>query len=495
MKFTLVTFSLVASAVNASFEKISPLAYEPSSKVTDHNAIDLDQAALQNELSKSTDDGFQNARNIYENGGNSKSIAVVKLDIALSSQLTKGTEISGVNNDGETILGKSYGTYTEGVSSITVQYMTSDIQEKYVGCRVGDLTDINIDGCFANNGTLVIGQKTYGYTYDQNDDNNAGRTIQGFSTSAKDKMYECTNCPYDEYEKYYNYYGKHDYADVWVTSAFEGDSTEFKNGNADFSQYGYDGKTQAIKKGTAYMAIYMYVIRELEDAFDDCKDGCVDCNDDPVHAWDEGVAFYTGSTSAELLYALADKRCTNFKTCGTEGNDVSSDTSKVNYDIFTQFSKGQVGLLEGNCPVVAAAKEAVVNSMAIPLIQGALRYAYKVDRRMGGETEMAEGATFAAAILPRVHACSAADAKTIYDNMKVGASSTVFSDVKSAFENNYECMNISCEDVGGLFSVSEYEPDAGPCQGIKELGSVASSIPVTIFGGLASIAVGILALL
>ena len=83
-----------------------------------------------------------------------------------------------------------------------------------------------------------------------------------------------------------------------------------------------------IKKGTAYMTIWMYVIREMEDALDDCKEACTieDCNDDPVHAWDEGVAFYTGSLegsdgsgSGKLAYALADKRCANFKTCGDMG--------------------------------------------------------------------------------------------------------------------------------------------------------------------------------
>ena len=42
------------------------------------------------------------------------------------------------------------------------------------------------------------------------------------------------------------------------------------------------------------------------------------CNDDPVHAWDEAVAFYTGSipkstrTGGVLLYSLAQKRCQEF---------------------------------------------------------------------------------------------------------------------------------------------------------------------------------------
>ena len=89
-------------------------------------------------------------------------------------------------------------------------------------------------------------------------------------------------------------------------------------------------------------------IREFEDAIDDCKAGCVGgingvgatCNSlstAAVHAWDEGVAFYTGSregaaaggsTDGVLSYRLAEKRCANFKTCGPN-KDSLTGTSYV----------------------------------------------------------------------------------------------------------------------------------------------------------------------
>ena len=60
----------------------------------------------------------------------------------------------------------------------------------------------------------------------------------------------------------------------------------------------------------------MYVLREFEDAIDDCDVGSIDNNYGSAHAWDEGVAFYTGSLegqdgsgSGQMLHALADKRC------------------------------------------------------------------------------------------------------------------------------------------------------------------------------------------
>ena len=48
------------------------------------------------------------------------------------------------------------------------------------------------------------------------------------------------------------------------------------------------------------MNVWMYAVREFEDAIDDCTSCTSNCNEhstnsDSVHAWDEGVAFYTGS--------------------------------------------------------------------------------------------------------------------------------------------------------------------------------------------------------
>jgi hypothetical protein len=43
------------------------------------------------------------------------------------------------------------------------------------------------------------------------------------------------------------------------------------------------------------MNIWMAAVGEFEAAIADCKNSCVSCNDSPVHSWDKGVAFYTGS--------------------------------------------------------------------------------------------------------------------------------------------------------------------------------------------------------
>jgi len=248
--------------------------------------------------------------------------------------------------------------------------------------------------------------------------------------------------------------------------------TQFRNGNADFSKYSLEGKEQVIKKGTAYMSIFMYVIREFEDALDDCENRCMDCNYGSVHAWDEGVCFYTGSIEGQdgltddgkLLHQLADKRCGDYKTCGSTGTDLEG-TAKLNYDLFDLFAVGNFQLQSGNCAGARDTTKAITTKMYIPMIQGAMRYAYKVDKLQGGEKEKAEGAVFAAAVLPRVHAASPNAATTIYENLKVGASSTDYKAVKNAFESVYSEIGITCGDIGGLWNsgTKSYYQGMEPC--------------------------------
>jgi len=290
---------------------------------------------------------------------------------------------------------------------------------------------------------------------------------------------------------YYNYYGDFDYANKFVLAAINGQATGFTNtaGNMDFTGTDNTLRKECIKKGTAYMNAYMYALREFEDAIDDCKAGCANgvantgsgssgasCNSlstAAVHAWDEGVAFYTGSregpdvggnSNGVLSYRLAEKRCANFKTCGPN-HDSLTGTSYVNIELFKQFAIGAHSVFLGHCDAARPVVRKIAALGAIPLIQGTLRYAYKLNGGVGTDKERGEGAVFAAAIVPRVNFCSAADATTIMNHMKVGATSTSFAVVKAAFENNYACMEITCAEVGGYWysAMNKYYDGAEPC--------------------------------
>ena len=135
------------------------------------------------------------------------------------------------------------------------------------------------------------------------------------------------------------------------------------------------------------------------------------------------------------------------------------------------FPQGRDLLHEGRCSEVRAVVDQIVSITTVPLVQGTLRYAWKVgqiggvDNKPSDQTakNAAEGSTFAAAVLPLVHACDAAAAETVSDHMKFGAAvydkttgafvSGTKPDtaaVKAALESTYTCLGITCADVGGL---------------------------------------------
>jgi hypothetical protein len=204
----------------------------------------------------------------------------------------------------------------------------------------------------------------------------------------------------------------------------------------------------------------------MEDALDDCV------SDSGVHAWDEAVAFYTGSLERSnglgdgvLMYDLADKRCQDFNTCGSNGG-TTIGPSYINHEVIREFKDGQRKLMKGDCPGARENKERIVQLMLVPLIQGTLHFAYLQYTTDSGEKEESQGATFAASVLPYIHSCSVDDAMVIYENMKVGhETKTDFPAVKKSFENHYQCLGITCSDVGGVWDrvTRKYMANAAPC--------------------------------
>ena len=120
----------------------------------------------------------------------------------------------------------------------------------------------------------------------------------------------------------------------------------------------------------------------------------------------------------------------------------------MNVALFELFDYGRDWLQQGRCSSVRPLVDQIVSLMTVPLVQGALRYAYKNSKAgtdMATPKNAAEGATFSAAVLPLVHHCDAAAAATISDNLKFGlfpdggdavtARYSDFAAVKAAFED------------------------------------------------------------
>ena len=100
------------------------------------------------ELAQKTMTGFQNAKKIYEEGGNSKSYAELQMTTNLVSPIAKGEIVQGTAIDDSTVTGKVYETAGINQPIVKVQYDVSQNQESWVRCRIGALDEGRFDqGC------------------------------------------------------------------------------------------------------------------------------------------------------------------------------------------------------------------------------------------------------------------------------------------------------------------------------------------------------------
>jgi hypothetical protein len=228
-----------------------------------------------------------------------------------------------------------------------------------------------------------------------------------------------------------------------------------------------------MKKGSAYLNLWMEVIRELNEAVADCNAN-VDMAERSV---DEAVAYYAGSLAAQensegvLLYALAEIRAHQMKTAGhLDDKDVGD--AFVNVNIFRELKKIQSYVMSDDtslCEKAEESKQKIINYMKVPMVQSVIRYAYHQDKEPGSTEEaqeqmIAEGATFAATILPFLHKCDSRAAEIVHTNMKFGVKAN-YRDVLKALELHYDCLGVTCEDVGGVWDHANqrYKSGATPC--------------------------------
>jgi len=315
------------------------------------------------------------------------------------------------------------------------------------------------------------------------------RSIAGFSTGAATKSSGNgvdTDVDYKDnshisvMNDYWNSKGLDMY--TWgfeiVNASFNGDMI------ADIINLGDVGdyfRKEVIQKGIIYLNVYPYVIWEMQDAINDCNTGDIEQNDNSVHAWDEAVAFYTGSLegvsqggnngldscedgNCELQFYLADKRCTNFGTCTADYdmNDFAG-YSKVNFDLFYLFTQGRDQILgaahTGECPDTDDLMDEISTRMLIPFIQGVQRYLYKTGvPDTPSSKEAGELFAFASAVLPFIHQVNPETAEMLFNRAwKLDYDSVDWKDIKHAIEETYPLLGvgagvgtITCLQVGQL---------------------------------------------
>ncbi len=144
-----------------------------------------------------TQESFNSAKRVYEEGGHSKSYAKLTIEGNLPS-LSNGQRYAGETESGNTVYGRVYKSEKSPSNQVWLQYEVSDSQDNYVDCQVGGLSGdaINTNGCFKPSGTIKLvdgfGEELT-YSYDSSVDNDNGRTIKGFSTAVQAKMID--GCP------------------------------------------------------------------------------------------------------------------------------------------------------------------------------------------------------------------------------------------------------------------------------------------------------------
>jgi len=291
------------------------------------------------------------------------------------------------------------------------------------------------------------------------------------------------------------YYGSEDFCDKWVTAALNGERYTFSEGEHHFGEFVGNidddgecvGREECTKKFLAYVCGYVNIFQYLEQAVQLANSGCVQQLDgcqDAVSAWDKAVAFWAGSLEGsdgnndglpgdggsygKSFYALADKRCDDFRTCSATRDTADRGTpAAINVQLLQLFSKGSRAIYSGDIEQAKITVKELENSSKVPLIQGTLRYAYRLGNGSDKDKEAGEGAAFGGGIFPNLWKCDTKAHQIAFKMLQVGKGSLVekgesnFKKLRLAFECNYECLGVTCEEVGALFDGIEFDQEGG----------------------------------
>ena len=401
--------------------------YEPLTDVTAHSEIDLDLINIMDNL-----------------GGTCGSSCTLKDCDPPTSVAAEGT---GCNYDGA-----------------TVEFPSGDT------CQWGN--DKVLDS-----GTCGVDAKSYDIWLNGRNSakDSAMRKISGFASGAATKG-ASASVPYkdNKYIAIMNKYWKskgldeHTWGYDMIKAAFDG-TTVTGNSDLNFGTVGRDFRKEAIQKGIVYLNVFPYVIWEMQDQVNDCNAGTLTNNDDDsVHAWDEAVAFYAGSTvggsygtsdTGKLQFALADKRCGNFKTCTNE----FSGGSQVNADILALFNAGKEAArtgvaANGDCDTLDTLMDKISALSLVPFVQGVMRYLYKT-KSVASAKEAGELWAFATAVLPFVNEVDSVAAEKLYQRAWAGDfSANSYEDIKSGIESTLTRLGagdgvglVTCSMIGDLY--------------------------------------------
>ena len=484
----LVVSATLANTASAQFTSGNIAGYEPRSSVTEHAQVDLDIRDIISSFPK-----WKGGSSIY-NGG-------------LVNDCTTVADACNWNGTSS-----KYPTLWDSTCTHTCPALTSTKANQGQKCTLS-----TADACLSTYGIYKYGKGSF--KANSASKNAAMRTLRGFATSLGTKgdtvsapKRAAKNNPFiNKMNKYWAKQGLNEL--TWgqdiIEAAFKG--TCVKNGNScvtksgggnllDFGSVGNDFRVEVIKKGIIYLNIFPYVIWELQDAINDCHGGDLGTNDaipggGSVHAWDEAVAFYTGSLegalkggnngltscsdgNCELQFQLSDYRCTNFGTCTADfDGDRWSGYSKNNEEIFKLFQQGEGEITEAatssntaatKCDLPDRTHEKVVTKMLVPFVQGCMRYLWKT-KDLQKAKEAGELFAFASVALPFIDAVDPVAATKLFTRAwKLDFTTYTYEETKQGIEGTLSRLGagkgigtISCADIGDLVDSSDQLLAAG----------------------------------
>ena len=216
-----------------------------------------------------------------------------------------------------------------------------------------------------------------------------------------------------------------------------------------------DGRAEIVKKATANGLVWVYAIREIKAALQDCQAGS---KPKAFKHWDEAAAFMTGSqmydtdyegfNTGQLIYGLAAKRAPTF------ANVIAPARS-----IITSLLNAKQNLIDNlQCSAIEDVLDGIGSAGLVPQIQAVITYVWKTDnvatlKANRRSEEQAELYAFAGNVMPQVYACNSTAGELMYDNLNIFQDeANIMKDgwkaVLGAMESTYDCMKVTCESIG-----------------------------------------------
>ena len=325
---------------------------------------------------------------------------------------------------------------------------------------------------FAPTGTITISgfgnSYEFQYSYQPQYDNRSGLSLASLDRLRGQAV---TTTPPETLTKFLNYYDNNSFYDQdWIEAVFRATATTGSNGVMDFSTFGYEERSSAIRTGIVVFRVWLFVLNSIDDAVAEC--GQQFGGQFGLTRWDHAVAAYSGSIPIEttstdyslgyFLFTLAQTQCKYFGTC-----DQITGVAKVNQDVFELFRTGRTQMVNADCDNAKISAQKLRSLLIVPLIQGLLRAVHNMDEKdIIGEGDQGDAVAYAAALLPLLHDCSVGYAFSIYDSVKPERIQTIsYAVIKDSLEQTYECLQVTCEEIGGLLNYggSGWFPGAEPC--------------------------------